>query len=145
MATAAAEALVAGSGLPNVERPFAVRLIADEIDNRFDALPAHLESWRSGQQTAMGDRSVDDPQQYGEQVGRLARTMAEIYAEEPGLAQREAAAADRRTAQHDRNLRFAPGLDPATAPFGGVKAPTATPSTSPAVTVEQTVPRGLDR
>jgi len=144
MAMAAAEVVVADSAVEPVERPFAVRMIADEIDKRFDELPSQLESWNAGEQTGMWDRDVDDPHLYGQQVGRLAHRMAEIYGEDPGLAQRESVAADRAAAQQNSAARFAPGHDPASAGFGGVKAPADSPSTSQAATTEQPKPRGLE-
>ncbi|MFG1814810.1 hypothetical protein ACGFIF_13665 [Kribbella sp. NPDC049174] len=144
IAVAAAEAVVADSDIPNVERSFAVRMIAEEIDTKFDELPAQLESWSAGEPTGMWDRDVDDPHVYGQQVGRSAERMAEIYGEDPGLAQRESVAADRTAAQHDSVVRFAPGHDPASAGFGGVKAPANSPAASQSATPEQPRPRGLE-
>src|SRR5207244_4058605 len=94
MAGAAAEELVAASGVQNVERPFAVRLITDEADRRFDALPTELDTSRDGAQ-----RHPDEVRRYGAETGKVAVTMAEIYAEQPGLARRESLDADRKLAE----------------------------------------------
>ncbi|MGW1345370.1 hypothetical protein ACWCOV_30280 [Kribbella sp. NPDC002412] len=63
MAIVAAEQIAAG--VPNLERPTAVTLIAETIDDSFDDLP-----------------QVRDPRAYGEDVARLAQSMAENLAEE---------------------------------------------------------------
>jgi hypothetical protein len=147
IAMAAAEVVVAQSAIPNVERPFAVRMIAETIDESFDELPDRLESWHRGEQTVIGDRHVDDPNLYGQQLGRVAQTMAEIYAQDPGIAQREAAAADRRIAQQDPIARFTPGHDPASPGFGTGNSPAALPTLSTAnhPAAAQQSKRGLDR
>ncbi len=141
LATAAAELVVAESSVEPTERPFAVRMIADEIDKKFDELPAQLEAWAAGEQTAMWDRDVDDPHVYGQQVGRLAQTMAEVYANDPGLAQRESVAADRAAAQ-DHGMRFA--NDPAAPRTGTVRAPAATPEANRAGEASESKRQGLD-
>jgi len=141
LAMAAAEVVVADSGIEPTERPFAVRMIADEIDKKFDELPAQLEAWDAGEQTAMGDRDVADPQAYGQQVGRLAQTMAEVYADDPGLAKRDSLAADRAAAQ-DHGMRFA--NDPAAPTPGTVRAPAAVPKANRAGEVVESKRRGLE-
>ncbi|MEV0285355.1 hypothetical protein AB0H36_14695 [Kribbella sp. NPDC050820] len=67
MAIVAAERIAAG--VPNLERPTAVTLIAEAIDQSFDDLP-----------------QVRDAQAYGADVARLAQSMAENFAEEAAEA-----------------------------------------------------------
>lgn len=119
MTQAAADELVEAVGVPNIERPYAGRMITDEADRRFEALPTELGTER------------DAARQYGVETGKAAVMMAESYAEEPGLAQRESLMADREVAAP--MARFASGHDPAlTRPRAQPRdsAPTANRTTS---------------
>ncbi|TDW69985.1 hypothetical protein [Kribbella pratensis] len=93
MVQAAVEDLVAASAVPNVERQFAVDRITDEADRQFDAL----------------DTVTGDAERYGSDIGKVAVSMAEMYAEEPGMARREL------LAQQQPMARFVSGHDPALA------------------------------
>ncbi|GAA1107448.1 hypothetical protein GCM10009630_00370 [Kribbella jejuensis] len=101
----AAEELVAVAGVPNVERPFAVRRICDETAGQLADLP----------EAAAAD--------YGTQIGKVAVSMAELYAVNPGMARRESLVADRQ----DPMSRFASGDPALTRPQAqpGAVAPTA--------------------
>jgi hypothetical protein len=94
MVQAAVAELVAGSGVQNAERPFALSRITDEADLQFDAL----------------DTVTGDPERYGTDIGKVAVTMSELYAENPGTARRESLAQEQ-----DPMARFASGHDPALA------------------------------
>jgi hypothetical protein len=144
MSIAAAEVLVADSAIAKVERPAAVRMIAERIDQHFDALPAELESWSRGGRTEMVDQEVDDPRAYGEQVGRLAVGVVEIYEQNPGSAQQNAASFDRYAAQQDPVARFAGGYDPAAAPLGSVNPQAVTTATPSSATSKEAKSTGLD-
>lgn len=98
MVQAAVGDLVAGSGVQNVERPFALSRITDEVDLQFAALPGVLDN-------AM---YADSAQEYGTIAGEVAVKMAETYAEAPGMARRESLARDQ-----EATARFASGHDPA--------------------------------
>jgi hypothetical protein len=115
---------VSGSGIDIREQPFARRMVAGTIDQHFDDLPTELKSWRHGGQTGLGDRTVDDPGTYGQQVARMALARVTHYEENPGSAQRDSAEADRKAAQ-GAGARFG-SADPAL-----VKPTAHTPGTTP--------------
>ncbi len=125
MAQVAAEALVADSAVENVERPFAHRLITDEIDKSFEELP------------------LDDPHSHGRQTAKVAEAMAEVYGDDPGTARRESAAVDR--AQAGDPLRFAPGHDPAAAAPRGATVPATAPTAGTSVTSTRAERHDRDR
>ncbi|TCO46849.1 hypothetical protein EV646_10688 [Kribbella antiqua] len=142
IAIEAAHRLVSSTAIAKHERPFAVRMIADSIDQHFDALPAELESWSQGGQTVMGDLRVNDPAAYGQQVAQQALGMVTHYEENPGSAQRESAAAD-RTAAQEAGARFG-SADPAmTQPKA--HAPGTTPEANRADGSGESKTRGLGR
>ncbi|MEU4196219.1 hypothetical protein AB0E69_30230 [Kribbella sp. NPDC026611] len=111
MAMVAAEALVAGSAVLNVEGPFAKQMIAGEIDRGFEALP------------------VDDPHREGLRIGKVAERAPKTYAANPGFARSAVEEEERRQAKNAQvDGRFAPGSDPASTDPSGVTRSGRSPS-----------------
>ncbi|MFD7154787.1 hypothetical protein ACFV9C_09325 [Kribbella sp. NPDC059898] len=125
MADAAAGQLMAAAGVPQAERPFAIRRVADEANLQFADLPTVLEHG-----TAASD--------YGTTIGKVAVSMAGTYAENPGMAQAEVVAA-----QQDPMSRFA-SADPALSHPHGRQSDPATTTNRPTTTPDQKRP-ALDR
>lgn len=98
MVQVAARELAAASGVENVERPFALGRITEEVDLQFADLPSVLDN----------PMYADSAQEYGTLVGEIAVKMAETYAETPGMARRESLG-------QGSMARFASGHDPALA------------------------------
>jgi hypothetical protein len=103
MALVVAEALVADARMRGPEQPYAVEMITDEIDRGFAKPP------------------VDDPHRHGQQMAKLALTMAKLYADNPTTARRAAEA-----------QQFAPGHDPAATVRTTTSPPRASSAARPA-------------
>ncbi|MFI7064524.1 hypothetical protein ACIBL3_26275 [Kribbella sp. NPDC050124] len=129
IASAAAEALVADTDIPEPDQPAAVREAADRIGQAFRNLPMQLEAWQEDGRT--GDDLADKSFEYGQELGMEANDL--VRDREDGMFT--------IAAQADPHLRFA--NDPAAPRPGSVKAPAAAPDANRASGTAESRPRGL--
>jgi hypothetical protein len=128
IATAAAENLVANSGIAREDRPAAVRAISETVDQGFEALPNEVAGWAANgsHPSLVSSRS----RIYGQDLGRKAHALVRSFEDDPLGAQLNSA-----QKQQDHASRFA--ADPAVAPLRKVQDSTGVSATRKAAVPDQ--------